>query len=80
MAEKHIREVRRDVEMMFMGFADLIEGPEHRQSARDLVHDAVLELSLTVIGEQGEIVTDVEGVILSALDGVMNFGLEPPEA
>jgi hypothetical protein len=75
----HIRELRRAVQQMFMGFASLIATPEHRQSARDLVFDAVRELDLQVVGEQGEPVTDVESAILSALDDVMEFSLEPPE-
>jgi hypothetical protein len=74
-----IRELRRCVQQMFMGFATLINDPAHRSSARELVHDAVLELDLIVRGDQGEIVRDVSGAILSGLDEVMEFSLEPPE-
>lgn len=74
-----IRELRRAVQQMFMGFASLINDPAHRASARDLVHDAVLELDLIVRGDQGEIVRDVDGAILSALDEIQDFSLEPPE-
>jgi hypothetical protein len=64
---------------MFFGFAGLIDAPAHRTSARDLVHKSVLELDLTVRGEQGEVVNDVDGAIQSALDEVMEFSLAPPE-
>jgi len=73
-----IRELRRAVQQMFMGFASLIDEPAHRSSARDLVLNAVLELDLVVRGEQGEVVDDVNDAIVSALDEVMQFSLSFP--
>jgi hypothetical protein len=77
--EIQIRELRRAVQQMFMGFASLIDDPMHRTAAHDLVYDSVRELDLRVIGEQGEVVEDVDSVIMSALDEQMEFSLAPPE-
>jgi hypothetical protein len=77
--ELHIRELRRAVQQMFMGFASLIDDPAHRTAAHDLVYDSVRELDLQVRGEQGEVVEDVDEAISHALDDVMEFSLEPPE-
>ena len=74
-----IRELRTSVQQMFYGFASLVDESAHRQAARDLVHDAVLELDLIVRGERGEIVRDVSSAIFAALDDVMNFAPAPPE-
>ena len=74
-----IRELRRAVQQMFMGAASVIDEPAHRTAARDHVHDYFVELDLTVRGDQGEVVDDVDSAILSALDEVMEFSLEPPE-
>ena len=74
-----IYELRRAVQQMFFGFAALIDDPAHRQAARDLVHDAVLELDLIVRGERGEIVKDVSGAIFAALDDVQDTTTAPPQ-
>ena len=74
-----IYELRRGVQQMFFGFASFIDDPAHRQAARDLVHDAVLELDLIVRGERGEIVKDVSGAIFAALDDVWMASLTPPQ-
>jgi hypothetical protein len=77
--EIHIRELRRAVQQMFMGFASLLDDPAHRTAAHDLVYDSVRELDLKVRGEQGEVVDDVDSAIVSALEEVEDFSLKPPE-
>ena len=74
-----IRELRRAVQQAFMGLSSLINDPAHRTAMRDLVYETVREFGLTVRGDQGEVVDDVDSAILSALDEVMEFSLEPPE-
>ena len=74
-----IAELRRAVQQMFLGFACLVDDAAHRQSARDLVHDAVVELDLIVRGERGEIVKDVSGAVFGALDDVMDATVAPPQ-
>ena len=74
-----IAELRRAVQQMYFGFASLIDDPEHRHSARDLVQEAVEELELTVRGERGEIVDDVAGAIRGALEAVKDVTFAVPE-
>ena len=74
-----IYELRRAVQQMFFGFAALIDEPGHRQAARDLVLEAVLELDLIVRGERGEVVRDVRRAITDALDDVRDVTLGTPQ-
>ena len=74
-----IAELRRAVQQMYFGFASLIDDPEHRHSARDLVQKAVEELELTVRGERGEVVDDVAEAIRAALEAVKDVTLAAPE-
>ena len=75
-----LRDLRRGVQPMFFGFASLIPGSKHRQSARDLVYQSVVELNLTVRGEAGEPVDDVAEAINSALEAVHDVTLEAPDS
>ena len=73
-----IRDLRRAVQQMFFGFASLIPGSKHRQSAREHVYQTVVELNLTVRGERGEPVDNVPEVIDQALEEVKDFNVTAP--
>ena len=87
MSASHVTlgELRLSVQQAFFGLAALrpADDTAHRTAMRDLIDETVHDLALTVIGEQGEILTgaDVDELVDGAIAEVVNFqpGAPAPE-